>query len=83
MNITDTNLYVLADCIAAGNGTVPSRVAPTAVPHLRRCIDAGLLVAGPSRGTWVLSPHGVNEMDTYKARTAQSAPPVSGSDRPR
>lgn len=65
---TDINLYVLAGCLAAGNGLVPSRVVPTAVPHLRRCIDAGLLVAGPARGTWVLSPGGVTERDAYHAR---------------
>jgi hypothetical protein len=45
---TDLNLWVL-DKFFSGKDEVPNRIDPTDVPHLRRCMSAGLIeaVAGP------------------------------------
>ena len=59
---THTNLFALAQCIAAAPEGVIEKVASTDVPHLRRCIDAGLLESAGKRGTWKLSAAGVEAL---------------------
>lgn len=43
MTITPTNLFALRQLFADGIEDVPNRVRPTSVPHIRRCLAAGLV----------------------------------------
>ena len=53
---TSLNLWVLARHFG-GKPTAPNRIEATSVPHLRRCLKAGLVtVKGPDL---VLTPAGV------------------------
>ncbi len=59
---TATNLYALRKCVAAAPDGVIEKVAPTDVPHLRRCIDAGLMESAGKRGAWKLSAAGIEAL---------------------
>jgi hypothetical protein len=67
VQVTDLNLSVLDEEITAGGGMI-GKVAPTSAPHLRRCLDAGLLgpVEGCKKGIWMLTPEGVTRLKAYR-----------------
>ena len=67
---TDLNLFVLADYLKKGGGSI-GLVEEADAPHLRRCIKGGALVPGPTRGTWVLSDSGTAMLAEYEARTTR------------
>lgn len=56
------NLYALAKCIEEAPDGVIGKVAPTDAPHLKRCINAGLLESAGTRGTWKLSATGIEAL---------------------
>lgn len=49
MTITSLNLYVLGKLAKALEKGPIDSIAPTDMPHLRRCIRAGLLRVDPSK----------------------------------
>ena len=59
---TPTNLYALGKCVEGAPGGIIEKVDSTDVPHLRRCIDAGLLESAGKRGAWKLSAAGVEAL---------------------
>jgi hypothetical protein len=61
--ITPTNLYVARRAIAASPDGIIRQVAAVDAPHVKRCIDAGLLVAhATERGAWTLTDAGQKEL---------------------
>jgi len=64
---TDTNLHVLESAFRGGVEEIGPRMEVTAVPHLRRCVDAGLLEATP-RGTARLTDAGRQAIEAYLVR---------------
>jgi hypothetical protein len=63
---TDINLYVLDREITEGKGVI-GLLPPTSIPHIRRCLKAGLLEPAGARGTWKLSPKGVEALEHWRA----------------
>jgi hypothetical protein len=65
---TDLNLSALEDALAeAPDGTI-QRVPAVHAPHLRRCLDAGLLEpAAGAKGAWRLSAAGVAALAARRA----------------
>ncbi len=63
---THTNLFALAQCVAAAPDGVIEKVDSIHVQHLRRCLDAGLLESAGKPGAWKLSAAGV---EALKARS--------------
>ncbi len=67
---TDLNLSALEDALAeAPDGTI-RRVPAVHAPHLRRCIDAGLLEPAGARAAWCLSAAGVTALAARRSRLA-------------
>jgi hypothetical protein len=70
MKITSLNMRALVECLARDRGVV-RRVDASDAPHLRRCIDAGLLMStGEREGrgwVWKLSPAGELAVAKYQA----------------
>jgi hypothetical protein len=69
VQVTELNLSALDEELAAGGGMI-GKVAPTSAPHLRRCLDAGLLgpAEGCKKGIWMLTPEGVTRLKAYRER---------------
>jgi len=44
------------------------------VPHIRRCIDAGLLEQAGTRGTWKLSAAGTDALNTRNEAWSRATP---------
>ncbi len=69
---TGTNLWALADEVRK-QGPVLRKFEATAVPHLKRCIAAGLLEStGEKIGrgfAWQLTPKGAEAIKAYEGRT--------------
>lgn len=59
---TALNLYAMSSALKEHGGVIPDRVPPTDLPHLRRCIAAGLLERRPSGG-WVPTAAGREAME--------------------
>jgi hypothetical protein len=59
---TRTNLYALAKCVEAAPGGIIEKVHSTDAPHLRRCINAGLLESAGKPGAWKLSAAGIESL---------------------
>lgn len=51
---------------------VPARIPSVSVPHLRRCLEAGLIEQG--KGGFVLTPLGERAMSEYAARNPHLNP---------
>ena len=67
---TDLNLWALNDVLEKGGGVI-GLMAPTDIPHVRRCLKAGLLEpAGPKQ--WKLSPKGEEVLGAWREREAAS-----------
>jgi hypothetical protein len=87
---TDTNIYVLdryiygSDAVNAPHGVI-TQVEVTSLPHLRRLIKAGWLVATPAvPGGVVLSPLGRDGLASWRERSPRSRhdPGEGGMSRP-
>lgn len=59
---THTNLYALATCIKEAPDGIIEKVASTHIPHLRRCLAAGLLESAGKPGAWKLSVAGIEAL---------------------
>lgn len=59
---TSTNLYTLAQCVAAAPDGIIEKVAATDVPHPKRCIAAGLLESAGKPKAWKLSAAGAEAL---------------------
>lgn len=55
-SFTGLNAEVTRRFLAEGRGVIGQVPVGPSIPHLRRAIDAGVLVPGKARGTWVLAP---------------------------
>ena len=64
---TDLNLWVLDQCFGE-RFEIPNALRATDVPHLRRCLKAGLIVA--DRTGLRLTPAGLGELLRYRTRHA-------------
>ena len=67
------NLYTLGKCIEEAPDGVIGKVAPSDAPHLQRCINAGLLESGGTRGTWKLSAAGIEALKPRSPLAARIA----------
>ena len=66
---TDLNLSALEDALSETLDGIVRRVPDTAVPHLRRCLDAGLLEPAPGETKACrLSPAGTSALAMRRAR---------------
>jgi len=68
---TDLNIYALADMFHYGElKEVPNRLHATDVPHIRRCLKAGLVDVVRKGKTTVLklTPPGVAAIKAYEQR---------------
>jgi hypothetical protein len=66
---TDLNLSVLEDALAEAPDGLLRRVSAVHAPHLRRCLDAGLLEpATDAKGAWRLSAAGVSTLAARRVR---------------
>jgi hypothetical protein len=66
---TDLNLSVLEDALAEAPDGILRRVSAVHAPHLRRCLDAGLLErAADAKGAWRLSAAGVSTLAVRRVR---------------
>ena len=70
---TDLNLSALEGALAETSDGVIRRVSPTDAPHLRRCIDAGLLEPAGARA-WHLSAAGVSALAARRLRVTSCFP---------
>ena len=70
--VTDLNVFALVETLDAHGGVVPDAVPRTEIPHLRRCIKAGLLTRPDN--AWRLTPMGEAAVAAYRARSARPAP---------
>lgn len=61
MKLTGTNAYVVAREIKAGLGVI-GRVAPPDIPHLKRALQLGVLIPGPTQGTWIINAEGAAQL---------------------
>lgn len=57
---TDINLFTMYSSLRDNGGVIPARVPSVELPHLRRCLNAGLLEAGS--GGFVPTEKGVEAM---------------------
>lgn len=64
---TKLNLRALEHEVAAGGGVI-GLLPPTSLPHIRRCLKAGLLESTGERGRWKLSPKGVEALEQLRKR---------------
>ena len=55
---TALNIHALARAFADAPGGVIRYLDAVTIPHVRRCLHAGLLDSAGERGAWVLSPAG-------------------------
>ena len=56
---TSLNVWALAEIVAQHGDNLAGRIFDaTSVPHVKRCIAAGLLAQGAERGTWTLTEAG-------------------------
>ena len=61
--LTRTNLHAMRSALVEHHGVIPDLVPPTDLPHLRRCIAAGLLVRLHGGG-WVPTEAGRDALRT-------------------
>jgi hypothetical protein len=59
---THTNLYALAQCVAAAPDGIIERVPSTSAHHVQRCLDAGLLESAGKPKAWKLSAAGIEAL---------------------
>lgn len=64
---TRLNLLALEREIEEGGGVI-GLLPATSLPHIRRCLKAGLLESTGERGRWKLSPKGVEALKQLNAR---------------
>lgn len=67
---TDTNLWALAH-VFGDRREVPNQLEKTDVPHIRRCLDAGLLTVDRARKVLTLTPAGVEAAQRERARASR------------
>lgn len=73
---TATNLYALDALLREGGGVIPNRLPSIHVPHLKRCLNAGLLEPyGDADKSWVLSPKGWEALAAWEQRKLAPRPP--------
>lgn len=70
MKITDTNLFALGRAFG-GQTALPAatRFDAVTIPHLRRCVAAGLVELSADRSQMVLTPPGIEAL-AARARKA-------------
>lgn len=67
---TDLNMYVFDQELTKGGGII-HQMEVTAIPHMRRIINAGYVepVPGAKRGVWRASPLGIEALMQWRAET--------------
>jgi len=69
---TDLNLRVLQQILNDNDGVVPLRVEQVDYPHLKRCLNAGMLEQTERGGPLVLTMLGKSMLNAWIAKTART-----------
>lgn len=71
---TGTNLFALGSLFPVGTDVIANRVESTSAPHIRRCMNAGLVVPSHDRASLLLTDEGRAALAAYDAAYPSLAP---------